>query len=231
MNTKSILSFGALALVCFTMLSGCIGQRLDRTSGRLGGDYELLRQRQEIYSNLLSNSDTDAWHEQRKKILLATGDRVFDKDFARVFDSLVLALASLESTVNNMERQSGYIAASGITLPSAEGRAMGREAVNEWCRLNGIDCSILDPTPSGFGGVMESRLVGIGGAIPMLNGGGGGLTFQLVKMGDDQTKVKLRFSGVNYPRAVETYYKLVWQAVDKQIFVDKNIEGAVEKRH
>ena len=56
------------------------------------------------------------------------------------------------------------------------------------------------------------------------------LTFQLVKMGANQTKVKLRFSGANYPRAVEAYYKLVWQAVDKQTFVDKNIEGAVEKR-
>ena len=56
------------------------------------------------------------------------------------------------------------------------------------------------------------------------------LTFQLVKMGDNQTKVKLRFSDVYYPGEVETYYKLVWQAVDKQIFVDQNIEGGVEKR-
>ena len=56
------------------------------------------------------------------------------------------------------------------------------------------------------------------------------LTFQLVKMGESQTKVKLRFSDVYYPGEVETYYKLVWQAVNKQIFVDQNIEGTVEGR-
>ena len=49
-------------------------------------------------------------------------------------------------------------------------------------------------------------------------------------MGENQTKVKLRFSDVLYPGSVEIYYKLVWQAVDKQIFVDKNIEGTVEER-
>lgn len=54
------------------------------------------------------------------------------------------------------------------------------------------------------------------------------VSFQLVKMGESQTKVKLRFSDVYYPGEVETYYKLVWQAVDKQIFVDQNIESTVE---
>ena len=57
-----------------------------------------------------------------------------------------------------------------------------------------------------------------------------GLTFQLVKMGDNQTKVKLRFSDVYYPQEIEAFYKLIWQAVDKQIFVDKNVEGIVEER-
>lgn len=44
------------------------------------------------------------------------------------------------------------------------------------------------------------------------------------------TKVKLRFSDIYYPGEVETYYKLIWQAVDKQIFIDKTIEGTVERR-
>lgn len=33
-----------------------------------------------------------------------------------------------------------------------------------------------------------------------------------------------------YHAKMKAYYKLVWQAVDKQIFVDQNIEGTVEKR-
>jgi len=57
-----------------------------------------------------------------------------------------------------------------------------------------------------------------------------GLTFQLVKLGEGRTRVKLRFSDVYYPGEVETYYKLIWQAVDKQIFVDGTIEGGVQQR-
>ncbi len=58
-----------------------------------------------------------------------------------------------------------------------------------------------------------------------------GLTFQLIKMSDTQTQIKRRFSGVYYPPEVEAYYKIVWQAVDKQIFVGQNVEGSVEKRN
>jgi len=224
MKTKSILSLGVSGLVCCAMLAGCIGPGLGVTSGRGGGsmmDYMDLQQK------VFDNPDTDAWYEQRQKLALATGDRMFDKDFARVFDSLAQAVASLEIKVNNMERQSGYIAASDITLPPAERSAMDHEALNEWCRLNGIDSSNLESNP--YFNSLGRQLVGTAGE-PLMPGAGTGLTFQLVKMGTNQTKVKLRFSGVNYPRAVETHYKLVWQAVDKQIFVDKNIEGAVEKR-
>ena len=35
---------------------------------------------------------------------------------------------------------------------------------------------------------------------------------------------------VLYPGRVEIYYKLVWQAVDKQIFVDQNILKAQLRR-
>jgi hypothetical protein len=34
-------------------------------------------------------------------------------------------------------------------------------------------------------------------------------------------KVKLRFDNVYYPRTVEELYKRVWDAVDKQIFLDR----------
>jgi len=193
-------------------------------------DEKIVQKRQEITTKFTQSPDTDTWNDQRKKLALASGDRVFDKDFGRVFDSLVVALGNLELTVKSMERTSGFISANGITLPPSEARQMSREAVNEWCNQNGYDSTILDK---------QLKTEEIRGMVTMLDSAGmmgkyekaqKTLTFQLVKMGDNQTKVKLRFSDVYYPGEVENYYKLVWQAVDKQIFVDQNIEGGVEKR-
>lgn len=236
MKDASILALSISILVFFAMLSGCVGPGLSVNVG--GGTSDLQRAKysvliSEVSTKVQNNADTASWHEQRQNLALATGDRIFDKEFSRVFDSLVQAVASLEIEVNNMERQSGYIAATGIALPPAEGKALGNEAINEWCRLNNIDSSILD-LPAHYQGAardqLGSLLIGTGGPMTLEPRKGTALTFQLVKIGANQTKVKLRFSGANYPRAVEAYYKLVWQAVDKQTFVDKNIEGAVEKR-
>ncbi|TVM02906.1 MAG: hypothetical protein CV087_07835 [Candidatus Brocadia sp. WS118] len=193
-------------------------------------DMELIQKRRNITMKFRSNPDTDAWYDQRQKIAQALGDRVFDKDFSRVFDSLVLAVSTMELKVSNMERQSGFIAASGITLSPTESKAMRREAVNDWCRQNNFDPSILDqPVKSSQAKSMEDML-DFDGMMTQYEKMQKGLTFQLVKMGESQTKAKLRFSDVYYPDEVEIYYKLVWQAVDKQIFVDQNIEGTVEGR-
>jgi hypothetical protein len=43
-----------------------------------------------------------------------------------------------------------------------------------------------------------------------------GLTLTMVKQGTEATKVKLRFDNVYYPALTDEYYKIVWQAVDKQ---------------
>lgn len=196
----------------------------------IAGDQKLLQDRIRIGQKFNNNTDTDAWYEQRQKIALATGDRVFDKDFGRVFDSLTLAASTMELKVNNMERQSGYISASGISLPPTESRAMRREAVNDWCRQNGFDPSILDRKFRTSEFQQAGEMADLTEMMAKYDKMQKGLTFQLMKMGDNQTKVKLRFSDVYYPAEVEAYYKLVWQAVDKQIFVDQNIEGAVEKR-
>jgi len=189
-----------------------------------------MQQRRKLTMKFQSNPDTDAWYEQRQKIAQATGDRVFDKDFARVFDSLTLAVSTMELKVNNMERTSGYIGASGIALPPTESKAMRREAVNDWCRQSGFDSSILDRQFRTSEMRNAGEMADMGSMMSKYEKMQKGLTFQLVKMGDNQTKVKLRFSDVYYPAEVEAYYKLVWQAVDKQIFVDQNVEGTVEKR-
>jgi len=39
-----------------------------------------------------------------------------------------------------------------------------------------------------------------------------------------QVKVKLRFDKVYYPAQVLEYYRVVWAAVDKQIFLDQSLD-------
>lgn len=195
--------------------------------GRSDPDSTLMQQRIPILTGYLGNPDTDAWYEQRQKIAQASGDRIFDMDFGRVFDSLVVAVSTLELDVSNMERTSGYIQSGGISLPPSEAKAMTREAMGAWCKEKGFDPSVLDQEYKDKQGVWPTTEASVTAKLEKTPQK---LTFQLIKMGEDQTKVKLRFSGVFYPRELEEYYKLIWQAVDKQIFVDKNVEGAVEER-
>lgn len=178
-----------------------------------------------------NNPDTDAWYDQRQKLSQSLGDRDFDKDFNRVFDSLTLAISSLEFKVNNMQRESGYIAATDVSLPPTEERAMQKLAVNDWCKQNGFDPTVLDRQFRTSTYQQTSDMMDMSGMMAKYDKMQKGLTFQLVKLSDSQTRVKLRFSDVYYPGEVEAYYKLVWQAVDKQIFVDQTIEGTVEKRN
>lgn len=235
---KTLLSL--ILLSALVILTGCaaIGPAISlaqaghamKKSSDINSDQDLIAKRQEITQKFTGNPDTDAWQEQRQQIGQAQGDRDFDKDFARVFDSLTLAVSTLELKVNNMVRESGYIAASGIALPPSQAKAMRPEIVREWCRINGYDASVLDKD-------FKTKEVGRFGKMMNFSDMTGryektqrGLTFQLVKLGDSRTRVKLRFSEVYYPPELENYYKLVWPAVDKQIFIDQNIEGGVEKR-
>ena len=141
------------------------------------------------------------------------GDRVFDKDFNQVFDSLTVAMASLGVHVENMERQSGYISARGNLLPPEQTKQLRREQLVEWCRLTGDDPDLLevrgqyDMDPDFMGGMIQRMMTG--------------LMISLVKQGEKQTKVRLRFANAFYPKYVEECYKVVWPAIDKQIFVDK----------
>jgi hypothetical protein len=51
-----------------------------------------------------------------------------------------------------------------------------------------------------------------------------GLTVSLVRQSARQTKVKLRFDNVHYPLLVDEYYKTVWAAIDKQMFLDQALD-------
>jgi hypothetical protein len=173
--------------------------------------------KQQIMQEVMNNPDTPAWHEQREKLALAMGDRVFDKDFNRVFDSLTVAIASLGSRVQNMERQSGYIAASAPSLPPARQQALSHEGMQDYVRQKGYDPRILEKQGQYDTFDVES-IAGMQGRYAS------GMTVSMVRQAASQTKVKIRFDNIYYPRLVEEYYKIVWATVDKQIFLDKGLD-------
>ena len=169
--------------------------------------------KQQFQQEMMKNPDLPAWHAQREKMAMAVGDRVFDKGFDRVFDSMITTLASLGCRVNNMERASGYITSSLPQLPPEQQEGLRTEALAQYAQAKGYPPSVLQKGQFDFdmGAMMERQ-------------GGAGLTLSMVKQNPRQTKVKLRFDGIYYPRQVEELYGKVWSEVDKQMFLDKALD-------
>ena len=167
---------------------------------------------------IMKNPDLAEWYSQREKMALAVGDRVFDKGFDRVFESMITALASLGCRVNNIERNSGYITASLPQLSPDQQANLKNEARAQYAQIKGYPPSVLQKGgPMGFDVDMD-----VSGM--MERGGGAGLTLTMLKQGTRQTKVKLRFDGIYYPRQVDELYRKVWAEVDKQMFLDKALD-------
>jgi hypothetical protein len=201
-----------------SMLAGCMGaytrppptaQAVNRTQGM--PDVNALMAKQRLNADMMQQPDLPAWHDAREKMALAVGDRVFDKTFDRTFDSMIIALANLGCRVNNMERTSGYITASLPELQPEQRDALEKEAIAQYAQAKGYPASVLDNS-SPFGNI---------NFMPIMQRQGAGLTLTMIRQSSDRTKVKLRFDNVFYPRTVEELYKRVWDAVDKQIFLDR----------
>ena len=178
-------------------------------------DMDRMEKKQELMQKLMSDPQAPAWHAQREKITQALGDRVFDKDFDRVFDSVTVALASMEANVNNMERQSGYITAAIPRLNPERAEQLRKAGMVEYAKANGYDPSLLEKK-----GAYDIDLDSMTAMARI----GQAMTISLVRQSPTQTKVKIRFSNVNYPAELHEYYKVVWPAIDKQIFLDRNVD-------
>ncbi|OYV72593.1 MAG: hypothetical protein B7Z74_05320 [Deltaproteobacteria bacterium 21-66-5] len=210
----------ALAAACVSPMGGLLGGR----SGQPGQqqpsqmpDENAMMAKSQLMQEMMKNPDLPAWHDQRQQMALALGDRTFDKGFDRIFDSMTVALATLGCRVTNMERSSGYITASLPELPPEQLQGLHEEALRQYAAAKGYPPSVLqkqgpyDIDPDMGTGMMERM-------------GGSGLTLSMVKQGPQQTKVKLRFDNVFYPRMVDELYKKVWAEVDKQVFLDKALD-------
>lgn len=180
-------------------------------------DLDTIGAKSKLMQDMMNNPDLPAWHAQREKMALALGDRTFDKRFERVFDSMTVALATLGSRVNNMERASGYITASLPPLGPEKADAMQRDGLRQYAVAKGYPPSAVDRSDSAFD-------IDVGGASGMMTRGMAGMTLSLVRQGPKQTKVKLRFDNVFYPALVTEYYATVWAAVDKQMFLDQALD-------
>ena len=197
----------SLCVVTLLMLfAGCVSMP----------DTDRMMSQSNLMQHLMKEPDVAEWYDQREGVTQATGDRVFDKSFSRVFDSLTVAVASMGMTVDNMERESGYIVAHGQILPPAQSKQLRSEELTAWCIAKGYNLSLLEQRRNDF---MDPDM-GSG----MMGQFGTTLTISLVKQSENQTKVKLRFNGIYYPKKLEECYKIVWPKLDKQIFIDKEID-------
>lgn len=159
-------------------------------------DSDKLMAKTRLMQEVMNEPDLPAWHSQREKLTLALGDRVFDKDFNRVFDSLTVALASMEARVNNMERQSGYITANAPVLPPEREKALSREAMVDYCRQKGYDPAVLEKQG-------QYDTIDVEAMSGMMNRWARGMTISLVRQ--TPTQVKIRFDHLYYPRLVEEH--------------------------
>ena len=181
-------------------------------------DQDRMMKKQELMMKMsMGDTSIPAWYTQREKLTLALGDRIFDKPFDRVFDSVTVALANLGSNVNNMERQSGYITCQAPRLDPQREEQLRKAAMVDFAKANGYDPKLLEKSGP-YDIDIESMA---GGKFARM---GQQMTISLVRQGPTQTKVKIRFSNVDYPRELEEYYKTVWPAIDKQIFLDRNLD-------
>ena len=224
---RRLLLLGGLGTLCGCGSVNPAGALMDAGSfgrgagtggmGSMGmGDIDSMMAKQKLNMDMMSSPDLPAWHAQREKMALAIGDRSFQRPFARVFDSLTVAFATLGSRVQNMERVSGYIAGSIPQLEPTRTAAMQDAGMRQYAVAKGYSPAIFDEKNSG--GMMD---IDFGG---MMSRGMAGFTCSLVRQGAKDTKVKLRFDNVYYPGLVAEYYKLIWAAVDKQMFLDMALD-------
>jgi hypothetical protein len=179
-------------------------------------DMNALQAQRQLMNDLMSSPDLPAWHDERLKLAMARGDRVFDKSFSEVFEGMVTALATLGSRVNNMDHASGYITASIPDLGPERTQELQTEQLAEYAKIKGYPDSVLQQSTFGMPLNLTQNM--------FARMGGSGLTLTMVRQSADRTKVKLRFDNVYFPKTEDELYRDVWAAVDKQMFLDKALD-------
>lgn len=180
-----------------------------------GADRAVAQQR---YENRSDPADHLEWKQQREQISLSLGERVIDKSFDQVYRSLITSMASLGIgvAVQVAQKESGFISAKGEFSDSI--KHLHNEGAREWARLVGYPTGVFDEFTWEYNGTicpaanfswLKHKEI---------------LNITLVKQQEAQCKVKLRLSGVQYPKMLELCYQQIWIKLDKQIFLDKALD-------
>jgi len=154
------------------------------------------------------------WGEEDARLNQALGERVYDKDFDVAFSAVVTSLSDMGFAVKNMERQSGYILAEGLQpLPKDQELKLGQMMCDE---INKVSFQRW---------------------VPRLGNATKSVTISVLRLGDQKTKLKMRIAntaingGANttryqeeYPPILQAEYQFIWRGLEKQIFLDENLD-------
>lgn len=146
--------------------------------------------------------------ERNNRLHLALGERVYDKTFNRVFDAIIIGLPDTGYTVKNMEKSSGYIFAEGkYEMP-----------LDKFVDLiNELNQSVKDATGAKPDNKPDYNRRPIDA-----------VSIYILQLTNQQTKVKIRIKPPDprtYPPYLEETYKGVWRAIERQVFLDENLDG------
>jgi hypothetical protein len=155
------------------------------------------------------------WAQENERQNQALGERVYDKDFDVVFSAVVTSFSDIGFAVKNMERQSGYILAEGPNpVPESQLRPLAQRMCDE---LNKVSSTKW---------------------VPRLGNETKSATITVVRLGDHKTKLKMRIANTEiraaanatrhyqtYPPSLEAEYQSMWRALEKQIFLDENLDN------
>lgn len=154
-----------------------------------------------------------SWGEKNKQQNLALGEKKYTGDYNKIFSAVIIAMSDSGFSVKNMERTSGYILSEGLNPLSADkGYQFSVQMTDELNKISGI--KRWNPTPGNF-----SLSV----------------TMNLLDIKDGQVKIKMRISTLSvkqadtvytslYPSMLAEIYKVVWSNIERQIFLDKNLD-------
>ena len=153
------------------------------------------------------------WSIENKKQNTALGEKVYDKDPKTVISAIITGVSSTGLTIRNIDRESGFVLAEGPAPVSVEKETeFGEEVVRKLRRV----------APS------RGWRATIGTAVHSC-------TFNVLKTGDNKTKVKLRISSVSvkgaggvyhgiYPPMLVEEFRVVWEGLEKQLFLDESLD-------
>lgn len=176
--------------------------------------------------------DEDFWREERERDTKAMGTREFVAPYGRVFDSTISALGSMELMIETLDRSSGLIVANGFSLAPEEYRAITRRTKRDWASRKGYNVAALDKGKMPILGKYDSEdyfdLDAIGNHAKKAFKS---CTLRITPLDDERCRVESTFANVLYPEEHRRYYEILWNQIDKQLFVDRTIEGnAIDKR-